>query len=83
MTIIFSINYDSTSFKPKASNLPTHVELGMNKVPVLDQGPYGTCATSAVTAALDALSQKGDYISQLCTLSLSQYLSQHSHMSGM
>jgi len=70
-------------FKPKTSNLPRQVELGMNNLPVLDQGRFGTCVTFAVTAALDAISQKGDYISQLCSLSLSQYLSQHSHMSGM
>jgi len=65
------------------SNLPTKVELGMGNVPVLDQGAHGTCATFAVTAAIDASINKGDYISQLCLLSLSEYLSHHAHFSSM
>lgn len=71
------------NFQQHTSNLPSKLELGMANVPVLDQGPYGTCATFAVTAALDALSAKGDYISQLCSLSLSEYLSQHSQLHSM
>ena len=46
------------------------VDLGMNGVPVLDQGAYGTCVTFSSTAALDALIGKGDYISQQCSLEL-------------
>lgn len=46
--------------------------LGMNGVPVLDQGAWGSCVTFAVTAALDA--NYGLYdnnqISQLCDLEL-------------
>lgn len=42
------------------------VELGMNSVPVLDQGSYGTCVTFATTAAMDAVLGLGDYISQQC-----------------
>lgn len=57
-----------------AGNLPPQVSLGMNNVPALDQGEYGTCATFAVTAALDAVYGKGDYISQLCQLEFSTYL---------
>ncbi len=49
------------------------IQLGMGKVPVLDQGRHGTCATFAVTAALDAALQKGDYISQLCLLQLGNH----------
>ncbi len=49
-------------------------QLGMNNVPVFDQGNHGTCVTFAVTAALDATLKKGDYISQLCLLELGQYL---------
>ncbi|MDF1678272.1 MAG: C1 family peptidase [Legionellaceae bacterium] len=49
------------------------VQLGMGKVPVLDQGKHGTCTTFAVTAALDAALKKGDYISQLCLLQLGNH----------
>ena len=55
-------------------NLPTQVQLGMNQLPVLDQGSYGTCVTFANTAAIDAVLNRGDYISQLCQLELGQYL---------
>ncbi len=50
-------------------------QLGMNGVPPLDQGQHGTCATFAVTAALDAVKGQTDYISQLCNLELGSYLS--------
>lgn len=52
----------------------SQAQLGMNKVPVLDQGPYGTCVTFANTAAIDAALKKGNYISQLCQLQLGKYL---------
>ena len=50
------------------------VQLGMNNVPVLDQGQHGSCVTFSVTAAYDAALNKGDYISQLCLLQLGSYL---------
>lgn len=50
------------------------IDLGMNLVPVLDQGQHGTCVTFANTAILDATIGKGDYISQLCNLELGNYL---------
>lgn len=53
-------------------HLPSEVNLTMNGVPVLDQGSYATCVTFAVTAAIDAQINKGDYISQLCLLQLSR-----------
>lgn len=56
------------------NGLPEQIDLGMNKVPVLDQGPFGTCVTFATTAALDALMGQGDYYSQLCMLNLGKYL---------
>ncbi|MCE0723102.1 MULTISPECIES: C1 family peptidase [Legionella] len=62
-----------------ASPIPNHVQLGMNNVPVLDQGIHGTCVTFAVTAALDATMTKGDYISQLCHLQLGSYLEKHGY----
>lgn len=59
--------------------LSNKVTLGMGRVPVLDQGQHGTCVTFAATGALDAAFDKaeGDYISQLCNLTLGNYLEQH------
>jgi hypothetical protein len=59
---------------PRHSTLPPSVQLGMNHVPVLDQGVHGTCATFALTAALDAMKGIGDYYSELCSLNLGKYL---------
>lgn len=73
----------SVNFKASSSMLPPNVQLGMDNVPVLDQGMHGTCATFAVTAAIDASIHKGDYISQLCLLALSEDLSHHSHAFSM
>jgi hypothetical protein len=56
-------------------DIPTKIYIGMNGVPVLDQGKYGTCVTFAITAIIDALLGKGDYISQLCNLKLGEYFS--------
>jgi C1A family cysteine protease len=55
-------------------SLANKIELGMNNVPVLDQGMHGTCVTFAVTGAVDAIIGKGDYVSQLCQLQLGSYL---------
>jgi hypothetical protein len=57
-----------------ANNIPDKVNLGMNATPVLDQGVHGSCVTFAMTGALDAVLGKGDYISQLCSLELGDYL---------
>lgn len=62
------------------SNIPHSIDLGMNNVPVLDQGIHGSCVTFAVTAALDALLGKGDYVSQLCNLELGSYLENQGYM---
>lgn len=56
------------------NKLPLRGSVGMNEVPVLDQGIHGSCVTFANTAAIDALLNKGDYISQLCHLALGKYL---------
>ena len=56
-----------------------HINLGMNNVPSLNQGTHGSCVTFALTAAIDALIGKGDYVSQLCLLTLGQHLKQHSY----
>ena len=58
------------------------INLGMNNVPTLNQGTHGSCVTFALTAAIDAIIGKGDYVSQLCLLSLGQYLQQHSYASS-
>ncbi len=55
------------------------VQLGMNQVPVFDQGPHSTCATFANTAAVDAALNRGDYISELCLLQLGRYLENHAY----
>lgn len=57
--------------------LPSKRKLQMNNVPVLDQGRHGTCVTFATTAAFDAAWGKGDYISQLCNLTLGNYLEEY------
>ncbi len=57
----------------------TATQLGMNGVPVLNQGQHGTCATFANTAAVDALLEKGDYVSQLCQLQLGNYLAENGY----
>ncbi|NCT56794.1 MAG: C1 family peptidase [Legionella sp.] len=56
------------------SDLPSHIQLDMNDVPVLDQGQHGSCAMFANTAAVDAVLNRGDYISQLCLLQLGKHL---------
>ena len=61
------------------ATLPQMKQLGMNDVPVLDQGIHGTCITFAITGALDAIIGKGDYISQLCHLQLGSYLEKHGY----
>lgn len=53
---------------------PSSLQLGMNDVPVLDQGAHGSCVTFAITGAVDAALSQGDFISQLCQLQLGNYL---------
>lgn len=78
------VGTDKTLSEPmmQGSNLPRSVQLGMNDVPPLDQGNHGSCVMFAVTAALDAILDKGDYISQLCQLELGSYLEHHSFTSS-
>jgi len=61
------------------SPIPAQIDLGMNEVPVLDQGIHGSCVTFALTAALNAALFQDDYISQLCLLQLGTYLEQNSN----
>ena len=55
------------------------VQLGMNQLPPLDQGRHGSCATFANAAALDAVLNQGDYISELCVLQLGNYLEKNGY----
>lgn len=66
-------------YTPDESLFPRRIELGMGNVPVLDQGDHGTCVTFAVTAAVDAILGKGDYISQLCQLQLGQHIENNAY----
>ncbi len=65
-------------------SLPSAMSLGMNGVPVLDQGRHGTCVTFAVTGALDAAlgeqarTSGDDHFSPLCSLELGSTLEKQS-----
>ncbi len=61
------------------AKLPRKLDLGMNEVPVLNQGSFGSCVTFANTAAVDAALNKGDYISQVCQLQLGLYLEKNGY----
>lgn len=60
--------------------LADSTQLGMGSVPVLDQGGYGSCVTFANTAAVDAVLNQSDYISQLCLLQLGRYFEQYAYI---
>lgn len=68
----------------KISNLPPTIENGMGGVPVFDQGAWGTCATFATTAVLDALYglTGGQSISQLCNLELGRSIKNPNEAGG-
>ena len=59
--------------------LAPKVALGMNDVPVLNQGNHGSCVVFSITAAIDAIINKGDYVSQVCQLSLGRYIESNGH----
>lgn len=64
----------SMDLKLSMGELPTHINLGMQGTPVLDQGMHGSCVTFATAGALDAILGAGDYVSELCSLELGSYL---------
>lgn len=74
----------ASNLKLKASSLPVSALVGMNGVPVLDQGQHGTCVTFAVTGAIDATINSNkpntsyDRYSQLCSLELGTTLENQS-----
>lgn len=55
------------------------VQLGMENVPVLDQGRHGACVVFATLGAIDAVLKKGDYLSELCLLQLGRYIERNSY----
>ncbi len=63
-------------------NLPRAKQLGMNNVPVLNQGKTYYDSIYASTAALDAALDKGDVISQLCLIQLGNYMNSSNKGSG-
>ncbi len=72
-----------TNLKSTKSSLqwmPTQIELGMNNVPVLNQGAHGSCVVFSVTEAMDAILNKGDYVSQICQLSLGRYIESNGYV---
>lgn len=64
------------------NDLPSAYYLGMGKVPKYRQGAYGTCVTFAVTAAIDAALERGDYSSKYCVLQLGNYLSKRNALAS-
>lgn len=63
-----------------SGTLPSSVQLGMENVPVLNQGIHGTCVTFAASAAINAIIKKGEYVSPLCSLQLGQYFQTNGFM---
>ncbi len=71
----YNPNKKSTQLVEQLSaSLPSKVMLNMENMPVLDQGRHGSCVTFATTGAIDAVLNRGDYISQTCNLTLGNYL---------
>lgn len=64
--------FDATTFK--STTLPSQVSLGMNNVPVSNQGVHGSCVTFAIAGAINAIIGHTQYVSELCNLSLGKYL---------
>src|SRR3990167_9656739 len=62
------------------SKTPAAIQLGMNGVPVLNQGRHGSCVTFSARAALNSALGKGDYISQLCSLELGTHLERNGYI---
>lgn len=65
--------------EPSSEKISGGVQLGMNNVPVMDQGPHSTCVVFAHTAAISAALNKGDYFSELCQLQLGSYLEKNAY----
>jgi hypothetical protein len=78
-----SISLHHSKSLARCPGMPSNVQLGMNGVPVLNQSLHiGVESVFATTAAVDAALGKGDYISQLCLLQLSNYMVNYGHTSS-
>lgn len=62
------------NFKPSFIKI---FDLGMENVPVLDQGQEPTCITFAVSNLVNAHKKAGDFISQQCLLQFSQTIASY------
>jgi hypothetical protein len=56
------------------TNLPEEKQLGMNNVPVFDQGESQVESVFASTAAINAAFGGGDHLSQSCLIQLGRYI---------
>lgn len=70
---------EQQDLKNHPSFVTPKVTLDMNEVPVLNQGNHGSCVVFSITAAIDAIIHQGDYVSQLCQLSLGRYIESNGH----
>jgi hypothetical protein len=62
-----------------SSGTANGVQLGMNNLPVFDQGPHNTCVMFATSAVISAALNRGDFISELCQLQLGKYLEKNGY----
>lgn len=60
--------------------LPVRTDLGMNNVPVLNQGSHGSCVTFANSAAVNAAVYGKEYVSPLCNLELGSHFEKNAYM---
>lgn len=74
------LSASSATPSQNSNNLPQQYDRGMNGTPVLNQGMHGSCVTFAISAAMDALLGKGDYVSPLCSLALGSYFEQKGYI---
>ncbi|HBB53267.1 MAG TPA: peptidase C1 [Legionellales bacterium] len=65
-------NASKVPVQKSTSSASSSIQLGMNHIPVADQGYHGSCVTFAIIEAISAIQSKP--YSELCTLSLGQYL---------
>ena len=65
-----------------ARHLPTSTQLGMNAVPIFDQGNWENSALYAIVAGLDALRGEGDYYSVACSIMLGEFINHHGDEQG-
>jgi Papain family cysteine protease len=65
-------NATSTYLMKSTPSTEQSIQLGMNGIPVADQGDHGSCVNFAIIEAISAIEAKP--YSELCSLSLGKYL---------